>query len=91
MGVPIPRFLKGRAAKEPAVSIGDPRLDGWETVSVFGEQATALAWRDQLRGMGVDASCVADHPPDRLGRGDIYLVVPPDQWSRATEIVDNLD
>jgi hypothetical protein len=41
--------------------------------------------------MGVDASCVADHPLDRFGRGDIYLMVPPDQWSRASEIVDNLE
>jgi len=85
------RFLKGRVAKEPAVSIGDPRLEGWETVSVFEEQTTALAWRDQLRAMGVDASCTADHPVDRSGRGDIYLVVPPEQWSRANEILDNLD
>jgi len=30
-----------------------------------------VAWRDQLRSMGVDASCVADHPLDRFGRGDI--------------------
>jgi hypothetical protein len=89
--VPIPRFLKGRVAKEEAVSIGDPRLEGWETVSVFEEQGTALAWRDQLRGMGLEASCVADHPLDRFGRGDIYLVVPPQQWSRANEIVENLD
>jgi hypothetical protein len=41
--------------------------------------------------MGVDASCTADHPLDRFGRGDVYLVVPPDQWSRANEIVENLD
>jgi hypothetical protein len=88
--VSIPRFLRGRAAKEQAVSVGDPRLDGWETVSVFEDEATALAWRDQLRGMGLDASCVADHQPDRFGRGDIYLVVPPPQWSRANEIVENL-
>ena len=73
------------------MSVGDPRLDGWETVSVFEDEATALAWRDQLRGMGLDASCVADHQPDRFGRGDIYLVVPPSQWSRANEIVENLD
>ena len=85
------RFLKGRVAKEPAVSIGDPRLEGWETVSVFEEQTTALAWRDQLRAMGVDASCTADHPVDRSGRGEIYLVVPPEQWSRANEILENLD
>jgi hypothetical protein len=88
--VPLPRFLKGRVAKNEAVSIGDPRLDGWETVSTFEDQATALAWRDQLRAMGLDASCTADHPLDRFGRGDIYLVVPPDQWSRANEIVENI-
>jgi hypothetical protein len=89
--VPIPRFLKGRAAREPAVSIGDPRLEGWETVSVFEDEKTAVAWRDQLRGMGVDASCMADRALDRFGRGDIYLVVPPDQWSLANEIVENFD
>jgi hypothetical protein len=89
--VALPRFLQGRVAKEPAVSIGDPRLEGWETIHAFEDIKTALAWRDQLRAMGVDASCVADYPLDRLGRGDVYLVVPPEQWSRATEIVENLD
>jgi hypothetical protein len=89
--MPLPRFLKGRVADEPAVSIGDPRFEGWESVSVFEDQKTALAWRDQLRGMGVDATCVADHPLDRFGRGDVYLMVPPEQWSRANEIVENLD
>jgi hypothetical protein len=73
------------------VSIGDPRLDGWETVSTFEEQATAVAWRDRLRELGVEASCAADHPLDRFGRGDIFLVVPPGQWSRANEIIENLD
>jgi hypothetical protein len=89
--VPIPWFSKRQAGREPAVSIGDPRLEDWETVSTFEDQTTAVAWRDQLRGMGIDASCAADHPLDRFGRGDIYLVVPPAQWSRASEIVDNLD
>jgi len=89
--MPWPRFRKPARAKDPPVSIGDPRLEGWETVSTFEEQATALAWRDRLRELGVDASCVADHPLDRFGRGDIYLVVPPEQWSRATEIFENLD
>ncbi|HET9718542.1 MAG TPA: hypothetical protein VFP55_00535 [Solirubrobacteraceae bacterium] len=72
------------------MSVDDPRFSGWETVSTFEDQKTAIAWRDQLRTMGVDASCVADHELDRLGRGEIYLVVPPGQWSQATEIVDNL-
>jgi hypothetical protein len=89
--VRIPRFLKGRVAKDQPVSIGDPRLESWETVSVFEDERTAVAWRDQLRAMSVDASCTADRPLDRFGRGDIYLVVPPDQWSRATEIAENLE
>jgi hypothetical protein len=88
---PLPRFVKGRIAQEPPVSIGDPRLEGWETVTAFEDQKTALAWRDQLRAMGLDASCVADRPLDRFGRGDIYLVCPPQQWSRANEIIENLD
>jgi hypothetical protein len=87
----VARFRRARTARDPAVSIGDPRLEGWETVSTFADQTTAVAWRDRLREMGVDASCVADQPPDRFGRGDIYLVVPPEAWSRANEIVENFD
>jgi hypothetical protein len=83
------RFL-GSAAKDPPVAIGDPRFDGWETVSAFEDQATAVAWRDQLRALGVDAACVADRALDRRGDGDIYVVVPPGQWSRANEILENL-
>jgi hypothetical protein len=83
------RFLSG-VAKDPPVMIGDPRFDGWETVSTFEDQGTAVAWRDQLRTLGVDAACVADHPLDRRGHGDVYLVVPTGQWSRANEILENL-
>jgi hypothetical protein len=82
---------RGRAAREPPVAIGDPRFDGWETVATFEDQATALAWCDQLRALGLAAACVADHPLDRHGRGDLYLVVPPGQWSRANEILENLE
>ncbi len=84
-------FRKAARVNEPAVLIGDPRVDGWETVSTFDDQATAVAWRDRLREMSIGACCVADQPLDRFGRGDIYLVVPPEDWSRANEIVDNLD
>jgi hypothetical protein len=84
-------LFRRRAAKDPQVSVGDPRFDGWETVSTFEDQATAVAWRNRLRELGIDAACVADHELDRFGRGDVYLVVPPDQWSRASEIVENLD
>ncbi|MGB9183111.1 MAG: hypothetical protein WCB67_03525 [Solirubrobacteraceae bacterium] len=71
--------------------IDDPRLADWATVSTFEEEKTAVAWRDQLRALGVDASCVADRPLDRFGRVDVYLVVPPAQWSRANEILDNIN
>ncbi|MGO9487443.1 MAG: hypothetical protein ACLQBB_00250 [Solirubrobacteraceae bacterium] len=86
----LSRLFRG-AAKEPAVAIDDPRFEGWETVETFEDQATAVAWRDQLLALGVDAACVADHPLDRFGRGDVYLVVAPGQWSRASEILTNLD
>jgi hypothetical protein len=78
------------AGKAPAVSIGDPRFDGWETVGTFEDQGTAVAWSDQLRTLGVDAACVADHPLDRRGHGNVYVVVAPGQWSRANEILENL-
>jgi hypothetical protein len=83
------RFRRSGRVKDTDVSIGDPRLDDWETVSTFEERATALAWRDRLRELGVDACCVADQPLDRFNRGDIYPVVAPDQWSRANDIVEN--
>jgi hypothetical protein len=84
-------FSKRRATREPDILIDDPRVADWDTVSTFEERTTALAWRDRLREIGLDAACVADHAPDRFGRGDIYLVVPHEQWSRANEIVENLD
>ena len=87
----MPWLPKHRAAREPAVLVGDPRLEDWETVATFEDRETAIAWRDQLRGMGVDAACAADQPLDRFGRGDVYLVVAPGQWSRANEIIENLD
>jgi hypothetical protein len=83
--------LFGGTAREPPVAIGDPRFEEWETVSTFEDQSTAVAWRDQLRALGVDAACVADHPLDARGRGDVYLVVAPGQFSRASEILENLD
>jgi hypothetical protein len=89
--VSLRRLFKARAAREPTVSIGDPRLAEWETVTTLDDEETAVAWRNHLLGAGVDAACVADQPLDRFGRGDVYLVVPPDQWSRANEIVENLD
>ncbi len=89
MPVPIRWFRRG--VREPAVAIADPRFEDWETVATFEDATTALAWRDQLRSLGVDASCAADHPLDSFGRGDIYLVVPADQYSRANEMIDSLE
>src|SRR5260370_11432511 len=54
-GMKFPRFPKRGTAREPEVLIADPRVDDWETVGVFEDQTTAIAWRDQLRQMGVGA------------------------------------
>ena len=89
--MPIRWLSWRRAGSEPAVAIADPSLEDWETVSTFDEKTTALSWRDELRHMGIQARCAADHPLDRFGRGDIYLVVAPQDWSRANEILENLD
>ena len=80
-----------RRGRVPTVSVGDPRLEDWETVAEFEDTSTALAWRDRLRELGIDAALTADQPLDRAGRGDIYLVVPPGDWSRANEVIENLD
>lgn len=84
-------FRRSGGGKEPDVAVGDPRFDGWETTATFEDRVTAVAWRDQLRNMGLDAACVADHPLDKFGRGDIYLVVPAGQWSRANEVLEGLE
>jgi hypothetical protein len=89
--VSLRRLFRSRTAKEPAISTGDPRLADWETVATLEDEQTAVAWRDHLRSAGLDAACVADHPTDRFGRGDVYLVVPPGQWSRANDIAENLE
>ncbi len=91
MKLPRLPLRANRTVREPDVSIGDPRFHNWETVATFEDSVTAVAWRDQLTAMGVDAACLADHPLDRRGRGDVYLVVAPGQWSRANEILENLD
>jgi hypothetical protein len=79
--MPVPRFLKGRVAQEEAVLVGDSRVEGWESVSTFADQKTAVAWRDQLRSMGVDASCVADHP---IIRSTASVAGTSTSWSRQS-------
>jgi hypothetical protein len=71
--------------------LDDPRFDGWEVVREFDEIDAARSWRDHLSEAGLDAELTADHPLDRFGRGDIYLQVPPEQWSEAEEFLSNLD
>jgi hypothetical protein len=83
-------LFRRRGEREADIAIGDPRLDGWETVVSVEDRPTAVAWRDRLREVGIPAACTADRPLDRFGRGDIYVVVPPGEWSRANEVVENL-
>ena len=83
------RFLR-RRAKEPEVHVGDPRFDSWETVREFEDVKTARAWAAHLREAGIEAAVTADHPPDRFGRGDVYLQVPAGRWSEAEELLSGL-
>jgi hypothetical protein len=73
------------------LQIGDPRFDGWEVVREFEEIEAARSWRDHLAEAGIEAVITSDHEPDRFGRGDIYLQVPPDRWSEAEEFLSNVD
>ncbi len=70
------------------VFINDPRFDGWETVQTFEDLETASAFAQQLNEGGIDAVLTADNPPDRHGRGDIYLSVPSDRAIEAQEFID---
>ena len=71
--------------------IGDPRFDDWEVVREFADVESARSWRQHLEEAGIMAVVSADHEPDRFGRGEIYLQVPPDDWSEAEEFLSNLD
>lgn len=73
------------------LAVADPRFDDWEVVREFGDLDSARAWHQQLSEAGVEAALTADHEPDRFGRGDIYLQVPPGRWSDAEELLGDLD
>ncbi len=80
-----------RADGAGELAIGDPRFDDWEVVREFEDVSTARAWRQQLADRGIEAVVTADHEPDRFGRGDVYLQVPPGRWSDAEEFLGGLD
>jgi hypothetical protein len=85
--VRLPRFLRPRSP----LHVGEPEYDGWAVVEDYEDLETALAFRDRLRDLGLDAELTADHELDRLGRGDIALRVPPGQYGDATVALDGLD
>jgi hypothetical protein len=73
------------------LQVGDPRFDGWEVLRDFEDLGAARAWRQQLADHGIEAVLTADWAPDRFGRGDIALRVPPGSWSEAEELLSNYD
>jgi hypothetical protein len=85
----IRRWKRGEGPGQ--VHVGDPRFDDWEPVRDFENVKAAQAWREHLANAGYEAVLTADWPLDRLGRGDIALRVPPEQWSEAEALLDNLD
>jgi hypothetical protein len=68
--------------------VGDAAFDDWDIVADFGELETARAFRQALTDQGQEAVLTADWPPDRWGRGDIALRVPPGRGAGAEELLD---
>ena len=82
---------RSRSARgEGEIHVSDPRFDEWEVVHDFEDVETARAWRQHLSEAGIEAVITADWAPDRFGRGDIALRVPPGRWSEADEFLTNL-
>ncbi len=73
------------------VHVSDPRFDHWEVVRDFGEVRTARAWHQALTETGIEAVLATDWPLDRFGRGEISLMVQPQDWSEAELRLSNLD
>ena len=71
--------------------VGDPRFDDWEVVRDFEDVESGRAWCQHLKELGIDAVLTADWEPDRFGRGDIALRVPPGMWSEAEEALGDPD
>ena len=83
----LPRFKKaGRL-----LHVGTAAFDDWAAVEEYEDLETALAFRDRLRDLGLQAELTSDYELDRFGRGAISLCVPPDQYGDATVALDGLD
>ena len=83
----LPRFPQRR----PELHVEAPEYDGWAVVEDYEDLQTALAFRDRLRDLRLEAELTADHPLDRFGRGDIAVRVPDEQYGDATVALDGLD
>ena len=84
-------FRRSKRSGGGELHVGDPRFDDWEVVREFEDAESAHAWRRHLEEAGIEAVVTSDHELDRFGRGDVYLQVPPDQWSDAEAFLSNLD
>jgi hypothetical protein len=80
----------GGGERPDQLHVGDPRFDDWEVVRDFEDVDSARSWCRHLTEVEIDAVITSDHPPDRFGRGEIFLQVPPDRWSEAEEFLSNL-
>jgi len=82
--------LSGGLTPAP-LHVDDPHFDDWEVVRDFGDVVTARAFRGSLEEAGIPSELTADWEPDRFGRGDIALRVPPGRWSDAEELLSGLE
>jgi hypothetical protein len=73
------------------IHVGDATYDNWTVVRDFEDLETALAFRDQLRDVGIRAVLTSDWELDRFHRGDIALRVEGSDYGEAEVLLSGLD
>jgi hypothetical protein len=73
------------------IHVADATYDDWAVVRDFEDLETALAFRDQLRDVGMKAVLTSDWELDRFRRGDIALRVESQDYGDAEVLLSGLE
>ena len=84
-------MIRRRSKRGADVHVADATYDDWAVVRDFEDLQTALAFRDQLRDVGIKAVLTREWELDRFGRGDIALRVEAADYGEAEVLLSGLD